>query len=237
MKLSAPVYRLRRQARLLSRSEAIPLHTALDRIAADEGFTGWSMLAARHAASPPAAQIFARLMPGDIVLLAARPGHGKTLFGLELAVHAMKAGHLAAFFTLEYTTVDVIARFRALGADPGGFEKAFTFDGSDSINAAHIVRKLEDAPRGTLAVVDYLQILDQKRDTPALDEQVRMLKRLAAGRGLILVFLSQIDRSYDPAVKPFPDLGDVRMPNPLDLTLFDKTCFLNDGRVHFGEAA
>ena len=50
---------------------------------------------------------------------------------------------------------------------------------------------------------------------------------------VIVLFISQIDRSYDPAAKPFPDLKDVRLPNPLDLRLFDKTCFLNNGEVRF----
>ncbi|RUU73632.1 DNA helicase, partial [Mesorhizobium sp. M7A.T.Ca.TU.009.01.3.1] len=42
--------------------------------------------------------------------------------------------------------------------------------------------------------------------------------------------------SYDPAKKPCPDIGDVRLPNPLDLSLFDKTCFLNKGEIRFHAA-
>ncbi len=36
--------------------------------------------------------------------------------------------------------------------------------------------------------------------------------------------------------KPFPDLDDVRLPNPLDLSLFDKLCFLNGGDIRFQAA-
>ena len=46
MKLSAPIYQLKRNAKRLSREEKIPLHEALDRVAAQEGFGGWSLLAA-----------------------------------------------------------------------------------------------------------------------------------------------------------------------------------------------
>ncbi len=53
---------------------------------------------------------------------------------------------------------------------------------------------------------------------------------------MILVFISQIDRSYDPSVKAYPDLKDVRLPNPLDLALFDKTFFLNKGEVQLRAA-
>ena len=47
MKLSAPIYQLKRRAKLLSRTDTIPLHQALDRIAQEEGFTAWSLLASR----------------------------------------------------------------------------------------------------------------------------------------------------------------------------------------------
>lgn len=67
--------------------------------------------------------------------------------------------------------------------------------------------------------------------------QVQILKTFARARGVIVVFISQIDRSYDPALKPVPDLSDIRLPNPLDLKLFDKTIFLNNGLVEFKAAS
>lgn len=82
-------------------------------------------------------------------------------------------------------------------------------------------------------MIDYLQLLDQRRDSPPLTVQVPALRAFARDRGLILVFISQIDRSFDPALKPLPDLGDVRLPNPLDLSLFDRTCFLHGGEIRF----
>jgi len=237
MKLSAPLYQLKRKAKLLARTQNIPLHEALDRIAAQEGFGGWSLLAAKAAATAPAGKLFPRLAPGDMVLIGARPGQGKTLMSLELAVEAMKSGHRGVFFTLEYTERDVLARFRDLGVDRAHFADLFVFDNSDAISADYIVKQLAAAPRGTLVVIDYLQLLDQKRENPALMDQVRTLEAFARTRGLIFVFISQIDRSYDPATKPVPDLADVRLPNPLDLNLFSKTCFLNNGEIQFRAAS
>lgn len=215
MKLSAPIYRLKRKARLLSREANIPLYEALDRVAVEEGFGSWSLLVAKTPS--PAARLFAQLSPGDLLLVGARPGQGKTLLSLELAAEAMKAGHRAVFFSLEYTERDA----------PQGLE----FDGSDLISADYIVKKLDSALPGTLAVIDYLQILDQRRENPELAVQVRTLRAFAQERGLIVVFISQIDRAYDSAKKPCPDLRDVRLPNPLDLKLFHKACFLNAGVV------
>lgn len=237
MKVSAPIYHLKRRAKRLSREQGIPLHDALDRVAATEGFSAWSMLAAKAAAMRPANKLFPQFRPGDLVLVGARPRQGKTLMSLELAVEAMRSGHRAAFFSLEYTQRDVLDRLRALGVAPAQFDKLFEVDCSDAISADYVVKQMAAAPRGTFVVIDYLQLLDQRRENPDLTVQVRALKSFARDKGLIVVFISQIDRSYDPAIKMCPDLGDVRLPNPLDLNLFDKTCFLNNSEIQFRAAS
>lgn len=236
MRLSAPVHRLKRKARLLSRTDQIPLHAALDRVAAQEGFAAWSLLVSRMSATMSPAELFARLSPGDLVLMGARPGHGKTLMSLRLAVEAIRAGHRSMFFSLEYGERDVLDRLRAIGVAPADFDHTFTFDNSDDICADYIVRRLADAARGTLVVIDYLQLLDQKRTHPELQVQVRVLQSFARERGVVFVFISQIDRSYDPASKAYPDLDDIRLSNPIDLGLFSKTCFLNNGEARFQAA-
>lgn len=233
MKLSAPIYHLKRKAKLLSREENIPHHEALDRIALQEGYKDWSLLAAKLLATRPAGRLFTRLKPGDLLLVGARPGQGKTLMSLELAVEAMKSGNRAVFFTLEYTEKDILDRFQAIGAEHAQFDGLFKLDCSDAISADYIMATLASAPRGTVVVVDYLQLLDQKRENPELAVQVRALKSFALDQGLIVVFISQIDRSYDPSKKPCPDIRDVRLPNPLDMRLFNKACFLNKGEVQF----
>ncbi|RTM14861.1 MAG: DNA helicase [Bradyrhizobiaceae bacterium] len=237
MRLSAPIYHLKRRAKRLSREEGIPLHDALDCIATREGFSAWSMLAAKAAALTPASRLFPQFQPGDLVLVGARPGQGKTLMSLELAVEAMRSGRRAAFFSLEYTEKDVLDRLRAIGVEPAQFDELFEVDCSDAISADYVVKQMATAPRGTVVVIDYLQLLDQRRENPDVSVQVRALKSFARDQGLIVVFISQIDRSYDAAVKPCPDLGDVRLPNPLDLTLFDKLCFLNNSEVQFRAAS
>lgn len=203
MKLSAPIHLLKRKAKLLSRDENIPLHEALDRIAAREGFSNWSLLAAKRSAPERSDQLFSRLKHGDLLLLGARPGQGKTLMSLKLAVEAMKAGNRAIFFTLGYTERDVLDRFRAIGADPAQFDGLFEFDGSDSICADYMIAALSGTHRGDLVIVDYLQLLDQKRQNPELTIQVRGLRSFTRERGLIMVCLSQIDRTFDPSKKRF----------------------------------
>ncbi|GJL80521.1 MAG: hypothetical protein DHS20C01_01550 [marine bacterium B5-7] len=169
--------------------------------------------------------------PGDLVLLGARPGHGKTLMSLELVVEAVKSGRRGWFFSLEYNEIDVRNRLKAIDGNSTIFSDRCKFDCSDAISADYIIDQLALSPRGTVVVIDYLQLLDQKRENPELMVQVRTLKRFACDRGLIIVFVSQIDRSYDPSARLCPDISDVRLPNPLDLMLFNKTCFLNNGEV------
>ena len=180
-----------------------------------------------------ASSLFARLSPGDLMLLGARPRHGKTQLGLGLAVEAMKAGQQGAFFTLECSAADVIDLFKSVGEDVAEFSNLFKFDASDKINAEYIMAELSEMPAGTMVVIDYLQLLDQKRENQDLTTQISELKSFAAKRGLIMVFLSQIERSYVPTAGVCPSLADVRLPNPLDLTLFNKACFLSDNEIHF----
>ena len=237
MKLTTPIYRLKRQARVLSRKESIPLHEALDRMAHAEGFGSWSLLAAKYSVETPAQKLYAQLQPGDIALVAARPNQGKTLLSLELAVEAMKFGHRSTFFSLEFTLRDCDEAFRSIEVDPSRFAELFEFDGSDGIDADHIEKQMTDAPQGSFAVIDYLQLLDQRRESPPLTDQVRSLRHFARQKGFILAFISQVDRSYDTAVKSCPDLGDVRLPNPLDLTLFDRACFINGDEIQIRAAS
>lgn len=180
-----------------------------------------------------ASSLFARLSPGDLMILGARPRQGKTQLGIGLTVEAMKAGRQGAFFTLESSATEVLDLFKSIGEDPAEFSGVFKFDASNKINAEYIMTELSDMPAGTMVVIDYLQLLDQKRENPELTTQISELKSFAAKRGLIMVFLSQIDRSYIPTAGVCPSLDDVRLPNPLDLTLFNKACFLSDSEIQF----
>lgn len=80
-------------------------------------------------------------------------------------------------------------------------------------------------------MIDYLQILDQQRNKPALAEQVLALGDFARKSGVVFGFMSQIDRSFDPERKRLPDIGDIRLPNRVDLGLFTKACFLHNGKA------
>lgn len=229
MKLSVPVFQLKRRARLLARNEKIALHDALDRVARDEGFAAWSLLASQVAAHAPAKTMLSRLAHGDLLLLGARPGHGKTRLGLQLLLDAVREGRDAVFFTLEYSAQEARRRILALEGAADGIGDSVDVVTSDDISADYIIAHLSASARGTVAVIDYLQILDQQRSKPQLSDQLRTLRDFARQTGIVLVFIAQIDRAFDPAKKSLPDIQDIRLPNPLDVGLFTKACFLHDG--------
>ena len=194
MKLSIPIFRLKRQAKQLARDCKIPLNQALDKIAKSEGFHSWSLLAAQHNKRKPAAQILAALTSGDLVLLAARPGHGKTLMGLDLIAQTVAAGGQAIFYSLEYTRSDIATRLQTLGSDNLLNTDAFTFDTSDDICADYVIAAARTAPAGSVVVIDYLQLLDQNRTKPILAEQLTSLKVFTNATGIITILSSQLDR-------------------------------------------
>lgn len=225
MTLSAPIPVLKRQAKAMVRRDNIPLHQALDQVAAGEGFATWSLLAARTQ-TEVSGDLHSALAPGDLVLVAARPGRGKTLAALELTLAALREGRPGLVFSLDYTGAQVVERLMHLGATPAECE-ALQIDTSDTICADYIAERLAGQSRAVVAI-DYLQLLDQRRATPPLAEQVAQLKRLAQDTGAVILCISQIDRRFETAGRDLPDLGDVRLPNPVDLSLFTKACFLGD---------
>jgi len=59
------------------------------------------------------------LRPGQMVVIGARPGVGKTSFALNLAVNAAAAGASVAFFSLEMSKVEIAQRLLAAQAHIG----------------------------------------------------------------------------------------------------------------------
>lgn len=231
MSLSVPISVLKSKARLLKRTESIPWCEALDRVARQEGYSTWGLLMARTPREPKTG-LWQKLDPGDLVLLGARPGHGKTVCAVKIAVAAMRRGHKAWFFSLENDPPDLPALFVAAGARLADFVDQLGFDNSAGICARYISDKTQAAlGHKAVIVIDYLQLLDQRRSSAELQDQVQSLRSLARQSGCIVVFIAQIDRSFDDGARRLPAVEDVRLPNPVDMGLFDKAVFLHDGRA------
>ncbi len=181
MKLSAPIYQLKKRAKRMVRNDGVPLHQALDTIAREEGFTRWSLLSAHTTAGPLSQTLLSQLKQGDMLLLAGRRGQGKTALGLQLLLDAARLDRKAVFFTLEFTETEARAHLHARSGGTDESSDKVEIVTSPEISADYIVRHLSGAPAGSVAVIDYLQILDQRRSTPPLSEQVGSLSALRSG--------------------------------------------------------
>lgn len=230
MHLSAPIFRLKRKAKRLARRQDIALNVALDRVASEEGFRSWGQMTSFHQRSRPEAAILTNFKRGEMLILAARPGQGKTVLGLQLLMEAAKKGRKSLFLSSEYSDYDLEETLTWTGSGRAGSD-AVEIDLTDDLSAGFIIDRLSGAPEETIAVVDYLQVMDQRRASPDLASQIAALRAFADAKGVRLVFLSQVHRSYDPDLRPLPGVEDVRLPNPVDLSLFDKGCFLHDGEM------
>lgn len=228
MKLSAPIYVLKQKAKALKKSRGLALNVALDEVARSEGFGAWSLLVKKFGEfrAVTSGEVLGQMYGGDLLLLAGRPGKGKTSFSLEMLLQVAREKRQGYFFSLEYTHRDVASRMADLDESVGGNHEYLHFDFSDEISSDYIREKASDIPSGSVIVVDYLQLLDQRRSNPSLQIQVESLKEFAKEKKVMMVFISQVDRRFEMSERELPDLSDIRLPNPVDLKLFNKTHFL-----------
>ncbi len=110
--MTFPIFVLKRQARRLARDKNLPLHRR-STSAQSQGFQAWShLVSASSRRARPEPDIVTQ--PGELLLIGARPGQGKTLYGLTWAADAVRAGHQASIFSLEETEPAIRARFERL---------------------------------------------------------------------------------------------------------------------------
>jgi replicative DNA helicase len=230
MKLSAPIHKLRSQAKRLKTERQIPLFQAQNEVAREQGFSSWSLMMSQQDDLLPKniAELLDYLNVGDIALLGARPRLGKTRLTAGLIAECVKIGRPKSFFfTLVDRSVDAKQRIINHLDGEGLHSSTVVVDSSDEICADHVIDCLKtEAITGALVVIDYLQVLDEKRHLPTLQEQVEALKSFAQTSGCIVVVLSQLDRKVDDRSSQSPGLTDIRLPNPLDTNLFNKIMFL-----------
>lgn len=178
------------------------------------------------------------LNKSDLILLAARPGMGKTAFALNIAANvALRSKRTVAIFSLEMSREQLMNRlFSSEGAidsrrlltgelstedwgkvaemSPRFSEAPLFMDDTAGITVAEIKAKLRRVRDLGLVVIDYLQLMSTGRRTDnrvqEVSEMTRSLKVMAKELNVPVITLSQLSRGTEGRSDHRPMLADLR---------------------------
>ncbi|MBQ3265667.1 MAG: replicative DNA helicase [Ruminococcus sp.] len=183
-------------------------------------------------------RVITGLNRSDLILLAARPGMGKTSFALNIARNvSVIAKKTVAFFSLEMTKEQLASRLLSSEALVGGTKlrtgrlnqeewnrligagdilknAKLYLDDTPGITVPEMKAKLRRLKNVDLVVIDYLQLMSTgRRDgnrVQEISELTRNLKILAKEINVPVVCLSQLSRAAEQRQDHRPQLSDLR---------------------------
>jgi len=181
----------------------------------------------------------AGLHPANLVVIAARPGMGKTALTLNIAKHVALTDTPVAIFTLEMSQEEVVTRLlcsqgkidsqrlrtgrlnegdftRLSNAASVLYRKPVYVDDSPGLTVTEIrakCRRLSRRPGLGLVIIDYLQLMQGTSGENRQQEIAtisRNLKNLARELHVPVIAVSQLNRSLESREDKRPRLGDLR---------------------------
>jgi len=178
--------------------------------------------------------------PAELIIIAARPGMGKTAIALNIMNNvALKEKKAVLFFSLEMPSTQLGMRMLCIEAmvdsqlvrtgHVGTEDLNKLFKASDKLSKSQIFlddspsmnimeiraksrRMAQKAPLG-LIIVDYLQLITSRLKADRhlqVAEISRMLKQLARELGVPVIALSQLSRAVESRADQRPTLSDLR---------------------------
>lgn len=183
-------------------------------------------------------RIITGLNRSDLILVAARPGMGKSAFALNIATHvAAKSQKKAVFFSLEMSNEQLVerilsgeARVRNDKMRTGEMDtqdwisiaqaaqrlstSPLYFDDTAGITVPEIKAKLRRVDNLGVVIIDYLQLMSStsKSDNrvQVVSEMTRSLKMMAKDLNIPVIVLSQLSRGPESRTDKRPMLSDLR---------------------------
>lgn len=178
------------------------------------------------------------LFPGEVTVIAARPGVGKSAFAQSLAINAASEGKKVGIYSLEMPKAQfaerILSRLSGVngmrlrkgklgGDDWGDIAKGVALASSKDIYICDSLRKVEDIYDDAvgkhekdgldMVIIDYVQLCETRKKTASRYEVVslvsRMLKELAIKLAVPVVMLAQVKR-VDSRVAVMPILSDLK---------------------------
>ena len=187
----------------------------------------------------------AGLHPSNLLIVAARPGMGKSTLALNIAQNAAVNDMPVAIFTLEMSREEVVSRMlcasgridsqRLRSGQLGEadftklsnaasilYKKPIYVDDSPGLTVTEIrakCRRMKRRPGLSLVVVDYLQLMQgsgQENRQQEIAAISRSLKNLARELDVPIMALSQLNRSMEQREDKRPRLSDLRESGSLE---------------------
>ena len=174
----------------------------------------------------------------DLILLAARPGMGKTSFALNIARSvAVQGKKRVAFFSLEMTKEQLSSRLLSVEALVGGVKlrtgalneeewqrivsasdvlakTEIYLDETSGITVPEMKAKLRRLRGVDLVIIDYLQLMSSAKQinnrVQEISEITRNLKIMAKDLNVPVICLSQLSRASEQRPDHKPMLSDLR---------------------------
>lgn len=175
---------------------------------------------------------------GNLVIVGARPSHGKTAMGLTVAQHT-SVQYPTGFLSMEMSVSEIMDRQAAAlghvplsfikrpakgldynrildGVDQAKRRKLFIYDrgGLTILQVRRLARKLKRRKGLEVLVVDYIGLmagLDTKQPRAYQIEEIsRGLKSLAKELDIVVLCLAQLNRAGADRAKKRPQLTDLR---------------------------
>ncbi len=183
-------------------------------------------------------RLLAGLRATNLVIVAARPGMGKSSLTLGMAIHAALAGEPVAIFSLEMSKEELAQRIlssvakvdsrklatgqlgdlwpRVVDAAGKMYKAPIFLDDSAAVTVTDIrakCRRLKRKHGLSLVVVDYLQLMQASKAEnrqQEISEISRNLKNLARELDVPIVACSQLSRAVEQREDRRPRLSDLR---------------------------
>lgn len=178
------------------------------------------------------------LEPGQLVIVAARPSVGKTIFAANVADHVAQSGLSALFFTLEMSTREIGARLLSarskvsvhamrtgtndkdhwsrMSSQVAKARKQRLFiDDKAAVGVGYVRAKARRIKRQhglDLIVIDYLGLMTGQGDnrTQEIGSISRGLKALAKELSVPIMALAQLNRGVESRPDKRPVMSDLR---------------------------
>lgn len=180
------------------------------------------------------------LNPSDLILVASRPGMGKTSIALNIALHvAMQGDKAVAIFSLEMSKEQLATRliasrglidsqklltgrlsqeeWRRVGEAAAEISRTnMLIDDNSTLSVADMNAQCRRIKNLGLVVIDYLQLMQSANGNSnenrqqAVSDMSRMLKIMAKELSVPVICLSQLSRANESRQNKRPMLSDLR---------------------------